>query len=49
MATVEVINESPVKYIQLDGEKIRRILREHVIEGKAVEEYALVMGSETAY
>ena len=49
MATVEVINESPVKYVQLDGEKIRRILREHVIDGKAVEEYALVMGSETAY
>jgi NADP-reducing hydrogenase subunit HndB len=49
MATVEIINESPVKYVHLDEEKIRKIFKEHVIEGKPVEEYALVMGSETAY
>lgn len=49
MATVEIINEAPVKYIQLNDEKIRKILREHVLNGKIVEDYALVIGSETAY
>lgn len=49
MATVEIINEAPVKYIYLNEEKIRKIFKEHVMDGKAVEEYALVMGSETAY
>jgi NADP-reducing hydrogenase subunit HndB len=49
MATVEIINEAPVKYIYLNEDKIRKIFKEHVLAGKAVEEYALVMGSETAY
>jgi NADP-reducing hydrogenase subunit HndB len=49
MATVEIINEAPVKYIQLNDEKIRRIFQEHVMNGKIVEDFALVMGSETAY
>lgn len=49
MATVEIINEAPVKYVQLNDEKIRKILKEHVLNGKIVEDYALVIGSETAY
>ncbi|MDI6800930.1 MAG: (2Fe-2S) ferredoxin domain-containing protein [Thermodesulfovibrionales bacterium] len=49
MATVEIINEAPVKYVLLNEEKIRKIFKEHVIEGKAAEEYALAVGSETAY
>ncbi len=49
MATVEIINEAPVKYIQLNEEKIRKIFQEHVLNGKIVEGFALVMGSETAY
>ena len=49
MATVEIINEAPVKYIQLNDEKIRKIFQEHVLNGKIVEGFALVMGSETAY
>jgi NADP-reducing hydrogenase subunit HndB len=47
MATVDVTNESPVKYGQLDEAKILRILNEHVIGGKVVEEYVLVSGNET--
>ncbi len=47
MATVEVTNESPVKYGQLDESKIIRILNEHVIGGKVVEDYVLVSGNET--
>jgi NADP-reducing hydrogenase subunit HndB len=46
MATVEVKDEAPVKYVDLTPEKIRRILTEHVIGGKVVNEYALAVGSE---
>jgi NADP-reducing hydrogenase subunit HndB len=46
MATVEVKDEAPVKYVDLTPEKIRRILSEHVIGGKVVSEYALAVGSE---
>jgi len=49
MATIELKGEAPVKYIDLDEEKTRKILIEHVVGGKIVEEYALAMGSETSY
>lgn len=49
LATVEVMNEPPVKYCDLNDEKIREIFKEHVIGGKPVEKYALVIGSETTY
>lgn len=46
MATVELKDETPVKYVDLTAEKIRRILSEHVLGGKVVGEYALAKGSE---
>lgn len=46
MATVEVLGEAPVKYVDLTEEKMRRIFREHVMEGNVVKEYALALGSE---
>jgi NADP-reducing hydrogenase subunit HndB len=46
MATVELKDEAPVKYVDLTPEKITRILTEHVIGGKVVQEYALAKGSE---
>ncbi len=46
MATVELKDEAPVKYVDLTAEKIRRILSEHVGGGKVVSEYALAKGSE---
>ncbi len=46
MATVELKDEAPVKYVDLTPEKIIRILTEHVIGGKIVQEYALAKGSE---
>ena len=49
MATIEVINQPPVKYGSLTEDKIRRIFKEHIISGNMIEEYALVIGSETAY
>lgn len=49
MATVEIINEAPVKYCYLDDEKIRKIFKEHLLGGRVVEDLALVRGSERAY
>ena len=49
MATVELMEEAPVKYIDLDEEKTKKILTEHVLGGKIVEEYALAIGSESSY
>ena len=49
MATVELKDEAPVKYVDLDEEKARTIFAEHVQGGKVVEAYALAVGSETSY
>lgn len=49
MATVEMMGEAPVKYVDLDDEKTREILEEHVLGGKIVKKYALAMGSESSY
>ncbi|MCX8036618.1 MAG: (2Fe-2S) ferredoxin domain-containing protein [Candidatus Sumerlaeia bacterium] len=46
MATVQMAQQAPVKYISLNEEKIVRILNEHVLKGSVVKEYALAMGSE---
>jgi NADP-reducing hydrogenase subunit HndB len=46
MATVELKDEAPVKYVDLTPEKIREILAEHVIGGKVISKYALAKGSE---
>ena len=47
MATIEVRGQSPVKYIELNPDKIRDIIRRHVIGGQAVSDYALAAGCET--
>ena len=49
MATVEIKGAAPVKYIDLDEKKAKRIFDEHVMKGVPVTEYALVQGSETTY
>jgi len=47
MATVELAGHPPVKYADLKPERIVRVLREHVLEGKIVAEFALASGCET--
>ena len=49
MATVEIAGKPPVKYINLNGEKIRRILNDHAIGGKILTDFALGVGSETTH
>lgn len=46
MATVELLDQPPVKYADLDGYKIKEILDKHVLGGEIIEAYALGVGSE---
>ena len=46
MLTVELQGEPAVKYVDMDPEKAKRVLVEHVLGGKIVTEYALAAGSE---
>ncbi len=49
MITVQILDEPPVKYCELNEEKTRRIVNEHILGGKVVEDLALVRGCETSY
>ena len=49
MATVELVDEAPVKYVDLTAEKIRKVFMEHVMGGEIVSEYALAVGSERTH
>ncbi|PIQ89439.1 MAG: NADP oxidoreductase [Candidatus Omnitrophica bacterium CG11_big_fil_rev_8_21_14_0_20_42_13] len=46
MATIELVNEPAVKYVDLTPEKAKEIIEKHVIGGNIVKEYALAAGSE---
>jgi NADP-reducing hydrogenase subunit HndB len=46
MATVEILDQPPIKYADLDEKKIKEILDKHVLGGELVEAYALGVGSE---
>ncbi len=47
MITVELKDRPPVKYVELDADKMRRIFKDHVLGGAVVEPFALASGSET--
>ena len=49
MATVELADEAPVKYVDLTAEKIRKVFMEHVLGGQIVTDYALALGSERTH
>jgi len=49
MATVEMAGNPPVKYVDLDPGKIRKVLVDHVLNGRVVMECALAVGCETLY
>jgi len=49
MATVEVVEEAPVKYVDLTEGKVKEIFSEHVLGGKILQQYALAIGSERTY
>lgn len=47
MITVELAGKTPVKYIEVSPDKMKKIFKEHVLEGRIVEEYMLAQGSES--
>lgn len=47
LATVELMNQPPVKYCELNDQKMREIFRDHILGNNPAEKYALVMGCET--
>ena len=46
MATIEVLDQAPVKYIDLNEKKVEEIFQKHVMGGNIAKEYALGKGSE---
>ena len=46
MMTVELKDEAPVKYVDLDEDKTRIIFNKHVLGGETVVDFALGLGSE---
>lgn len=46
MMTVEIKGQSPVKYVDLDESKAKKIFEDHILAGTVVTDYALAMGSE---
>lgn len=46
MITVEVIEQAPIKYVDLDKKKVKEIFDEHIMKGNVVKDYALAIGSE---
>ena len=46
MITVEPKGKTPVKYVDLDAEKTKKVFQAHVLAGEVVEEYVLATGSE---
>ena len=48
MAVVELMDQQPVVYGDLNEEKIKEIFREHIMGGNPVEKYALAIGSKVA-
>ncbi|TAN41506.1 MAG: (2Fe-2S) ferredoxin domain-containing protein [Nitrospirae bacterium] len=49
MVTVELLGSSPVKYISMNEDKMRKVVQEHLLGGKIVEDCALVAGNESSY
>jgi NADP-reducing hydrogenase subunit HndB len=46
MMTVELKDQAPVKYVDLDEQKTQTIFADHVLGGKVVTDFALALGSE---
>jgi NADP-reducing hydrogenase subunit HndB len=46
MATIELREHAPVKYVKLTASKVRQIFADHVVGGNVVTDYALAKGHE---
>jgi NADP-reducing hydrogenase subunit HndB len=46
MITVELAGQAPVKYVDMNEQKAKKIFSGHVLRGEIVQEYAYAVGSE---
>ena len=46
MITIEVPDQPPVKYVDLNPDKVKEIFSKHILGGEIVAEFALAQGSE---
>lgn len=46
MITIQIKDQPPVKYVNLNDTKTKMIFKDHIIQGKIVEKFALALGSE---
>jgi NADP-reducing hydrogenase subunit HndB len=46
MITIQLQDQSPVKYVDVTPDKALEILEKHVLGGRIVKEYALAVGDE---
>lgn len=49
MVTIETVDQPPVKYVDLNEDKMKELFTEHIVGGKPVRKYALVSGCEATY
>ena len=49
MAVIELVDQTPVIYGDLNEEKITEIFREHIMGGNPVEKYAMALGGEAIF
>ena len=47
MVTVELAGEPPVKYADMNPDRMLRVMKEHVLGGRIVTDFALARGCET--
>ena len=49
MAVIELVDQTPVIYGDLNEEKITEIFREHIMGGNPVEKYGLALGGDALF
>lgn len=49
MATVEIVDMAPVKYVDLTEARVKTIFDEHIVAGRIPEEFVLAIGSERTH
>ncbi len=47
MVTVELAGQAPVKYVDMKPDRMLRVMKEHVLGGNIVTDFALASGCET--
>lgn len=46
LVTVEVLNEEPITYSEMDENKMRQVFKRHIIDGEVQRQFALAKGLE---